>query len=350
MKNSSHHARGLTLIESLVGMAVLCLSLAGAVKMQGWLHQTSEASRQRSDAVRLAQQELEQLRHFTDRDSFNAVASREADSPAGATRFRLSRQIVDSVPHRKDAVIEVSWTDVRHAVQTVRLEGYLAGVMPVLAAALTVPSQDRTLAVRRHLPPTAVPWQQDRSRVPASSDGRISWIVDNTSGLVVSQCLSSPVPASINSPTAETTPLDRADCTPATGRLVRGYVRYALGAQPDPTSANDVPLPLTLTAPSAQCVTHRSAIMGESERHLVYHCLVHADDFRPEQLRLVPSGWQFGPTVSQYRACRYVSADGSPTALHNFLVVRGNVECPSTAASPPTPHNVASVHTVHHPT
>ena len=67
MKTESRkrHHRGFTLIEAMVAMIVVAFGLVSLVGLQGVLSRTADSSKQRTEAVRLAQEKLECLRAYT---------------------------------------------------------------------------------------------------------------------------------------------------------------------------------------------------------------------------------------------------------------------------------------------
>ena len=59
------HSRGVSLIEALVALAVMSFGMLGVVGMQATLRYNADVSKQRSEAVRLAQEEVERWRSFS---------------------------------------------------------------------------------------------------------------------------------------------------------------------------------------------------------------------------------------------------------------------------------------------
>ena len=57
--------RGISLIEALLALAVMALGMMGLVGVQSTLRNTSDVAKQRSEAVRIAQVEIERWRAFT---------------------------------------------------------------------------------------------------------------------------------------------------------------------------------------------------------------------------------------------------------------------------------------------
>ncbi|MEQ1804904.1 MAG: pilus assembly protein PilV, partial [Burkholderiaceae bacterium] len=68
--------RGTTLLEGLVAFLVLSLGMLSVVRVQTQMRLNTDVARQRSEAVRIAQEDIERLR------AFSVIAVR-----AGATAF-----------------------------------------------------------------------------------------------------------------------------------------------------------------------------------------------------------------------------------------------------------------------
>ena len=136
--------RGSSLFEALVAFLVLSLGMIAIARLQGHLRLDADVARQRSEAVRLAQQDMETLRGFatlaaagTTR-SFDAIESTSRVVDAG-TAYRIDRQIdATALPHAKTASITVGWTDRSGSAQQVALHSIIAGSDPALSAALAL--------------------------------------------------------------------------------------------------------------------------------------------------------------------------------------------------------------------
>ncbi|HNJ83510.1 MAG: prepilin-type N-terminal cleavage/methylation domain-containing protein [Piscinibacter sp.] len=135
--------RGLTLIEALFAFLALSIGALALLRFQPELRQHAEFARQRGEAVRLAQQEIEGLRGFATRAEFDAIATRaftiEPDG-LGSPRYALQRR-VDALawPGAKAIEVIVAWTDRQGAAQQVALATLVAGEEPALAAASLLP-------------------------------------------------------------------------------------------------------------------------------------------------------------------------------------------------------------------
>ena len=361
-----HHHRGITLVESLVGLLVLSLGLVGAIRLQSWLRMSSDLARQRTEAVQLAQQDLEQLRAFADTAAFRRIADQRSELRDTPTAFTLTRSVTATPDAaQKNTRLAVSWVDRSGNPQTVPLQSSRAGISPVYSAALALAPQDKILAPRRNVPATAHLLGEGRSVFKPSSRSSVAWIVDNATGLVTSQCS-----VAVSLSARAITEADLGSCSAAAGALLRGHIRFSLAGVPDAIHPNDAPLDLGLdlaldTDGTPRCETDTVGAATSPERHIAYACFVPTSASKgwSGQLHIVPKGWALGETAAMFKVCRYsADLDGSgridrnaehparytdvsgPLAQQNYLVIRGDAACPSAL----TPHNEASLATVQH--
>ena len=108
--------RGTTLLEGMVAFLVLSLGMLSVVRVQTQLRLNSDVARQRSEAVRLAQEDLEKMRAFSSiaiRAGANAYAglatgASSIDASSGQpsnTTYALTREVSDTdVPNAKSEI------------------------------------------------------------------------------------------------------------------------------------------------------------------------------------------------------------------------------------------------------
>ena len=130
--------RGVTLIESLLACVVLSVGLLALLRVQPELRAHAEAARQRSEAVRLAQQEIEALRSFASLDGYSAIGAHahtiEPDA-LGSPRYAVERRVDASTwPQLRVIDVSVAWTDRRGEAQRASLSTAIAAQEPALAA------------------------------------------------------------------------------------------------------------------------------------------------------------------------------------------------------------------------
>lgn len=166
-----HLERGSTLIEALVAMLLLSLSIVAATRLQSSLRLNGDTARERSEAVRHAQRDLERLRSFENLAVFDEGRAVHNDIEARTSTFRLQRDVVEHAGF-KTLRDTVRWNPRAGVAQEVQLVTGVARLSPVYSAALALPPQDSTLAVRRQLPfgaralPALPRWAQHRAADP----------------------------------------------------------------------------------------------------------------------------------------------------------------------------------------
>lgn len=137
------HQRGLTLIEALLAALVLAIGALALLRVQPELRRHAEFARERGEALRLAQQELEDLRGFGTRAGFDAIASHaltiEPDG-FGSPRYALARRVDAAAwPGAKAIEVVVAWSDAQGAPQQITLATLIAAQEPALGALALLP-------------------------------------------------------------------------------------------------------------------------------------------------------------------------------------------------------------------
>jgi len=325
--------RGVSLVEALVAMAVMGFGMVGLVGMQSGLRNNADLAKQRTEATRIAQERLELRKAFSslaaspDRNSFASVNTRAPETVAGVSASFTVTEIVPAQtnPLQKSLVVGIEWVDRTGTPQTVRLVSALAAVAPELAGALALSANDSPARMprgrNRAIPVDATldtsdltrsRWQPD----PVGAPGVI-WFFDNTTGLVVRNCVGGDV------------------CFTAVSQPLTGFVRFSTFG--NPVGTGEVPpgavptglslgVSLTLTAPSTTripvCFTRYVDTTA-----LSYACLVPAST---DNLPLAVAPWSGRSEVSgltgqlvafpqtnsdKYRVCRYTAVRSNAVAV-----------------------------------
>ena len=378
--------RGVSLVEALVAMSVMAFGMLAVVGLQVSLRSNGDLSKQRSEAVRIAQQSIEDWRAFVAVESTPGVLDYQdlvddgpTDLPGINATYRRIRTITvwgGGSPAMKTLAVEVAWVDRNNDTQTVRLNSVIAGIAPDLAGSLAVPTNGviglRPLGRNRSIPVLA----KDLGGVsgfmpPQPAGGGVTWVFNNVSGLITGVC---------NLPGRTTATLVAADvaaCSATTtAQLLRGYVRFAsVAGIPDAAQAEspsglplnlDISLTLTSVAAHPQppaCYDDAAAVTFAPVPGAVvsYYCAVFSNGVGrwSGRSRVVPAaGWAIGTAAGDYKACRYtpLGADnpagarntnhpldyaelGSPAfgslSGQNFLVISSAHDCPSDVAAAP---------------
>ena len=351
--------RGIGLIEALVAFLILSLGMLAMTRLQSDLRAHAELARQRTEAVRIAQQEIETLRAYSVLTASAGARAFEQITSASAvvdsivpTRYELARQVSRSVDGQAaNVAVTVRWNGRRSEPQLLTLSSVVARSAPALAAAqLTAPGGVPVVGAfgrSARIPLAAKDLGDGRSAFKPTNTGSVAIVQDNRSGEVVARCTTA---AALT--TALLTLADLTNCDTTVGLLLSGTVRFAQGS----ALPFDVMLALTNgNYPQAPRCTSAPADAGGPSA--VYHCVVYpsvsgADVGRwSGRAAIVPIGWQIGVGAGDWRVCRYSSdLDGSgaidrniehpaayagvDTALaqQNFLVMAGADNCPGAPA------------------
>ena len=367
-------SRGVSLIEALVALAVMAFGLLGVVGMQATLRFNADVSKQRSEAVRIAQLQVENLRSFGalagtagwDYAEINTVPTAAATTPVGFanTTFNLTTTVSDPLatdPQFKTVSVTVDWLDRQTATggaqQSVKFTTAIAAVAPELGATLSLPG-DRAAPQRprgRHptIPPGAVDLGDGKSRfTPPGAPTGTTWTFVNATGQITQVC----------TPT----------CAAIKAWLLSGYIVFATGAAPTPAEAETPgdPKPLThdisvqVVATTTPPPASSPVCFGAATTlNVNYFCLVPTNDSPTtwsgrSLLNIVDlstsassvSGLLSDTSTSNFKVCRYTPelthtptggnaahpldyiSVGTSLVNQNFLVVtagRGRADKPS---------------------
>jgi type II secretory pathway pseudopilin PulG len=365
-----------SLVEALVALVVLAIGSAALARMQVDVARAADLAHQRTEAARLAQADLEDLRATARRstpsgalgfDHLDARTQRVASGVVASARYRVTRGAQDHADAPMKSVdVQVDWIDPAGGPRQVRIAALLAREDPAWSGLLTARRAvgAPTQAMRRApgIPVTARDLGDGRSAFRPAPEAPVVWLFDNASGWITQRCAVDPA-----DPLAVTTTPGPA-CEDVRALLVSGHVGFAVDSDNPRTAdaAADAPrtsrpaldLDLAFVAthgapPHHEC--HDDAGSAVRSRHplVAYHCLV-ATTGNPARwsgrLEVMPRGWAIGAYApDHYRVCRHsTDANGNgriDNAEHpgeyldvdrallaqNFLVVRGRAACPADA-------------------
>jgi len=383
MKPAAPHLRpraqsGVTLVEALVALLIMAFGMVAMVGLQGNMRRSADVAKQRSEAVRLAQRELETLRAYSVLEppdppqagvrSYAQILDPDdarATDTSSNTSFGLTRSATDPDDQGLASVaVRVDWMDRANGASFVLLSSLIARADPRLGGALGIaPDGSPTRRPRGRaatIPVAAKDLGNGQSifKPPATSSG-VAWVFDNRSGTIVKRCTGL-------APDAQNAELSLTDLATYCNNdiaalLLSGHVRFATeaGVEPDPITPVSAALPLDLVivaadnldpipaAPSYECFDNAPASPAPAQTEGVsYYCAVFPAATTPPSWsgRLKLSGIPLGD--AGYKICRY-SADydgdtkisnaehplnyvGVTSALvrQNFLVIRASRSCP----------------------
>jgi Tfp pilus assembly protein PilV len=385
--------RGVSLIEAVVALGVMAFGMLAVVGLQATLRGNGDLSRQRAEAVRIAQASLEEWRAVAGIDATAGVfdfaeITTEGTVNVAGTNATFSRtrtvpaqaaQVVAGVNTPfKTMVARVTWTDRSGATQVVSMATSIAAVSPELAGSMAIaPYGVPTRPARsRHnaIPLLAKDLGNGTSvfKPPQAGGGTVAWVFDNTTGLIASQCT-----VALADTTDSLLTTDLTVCASLTAQLLSGYVRFAsiLGQPnaaesetPTGTSLNlDIDLQLTSSghpAPGVACFDDATDDAAQAALRGVvnYFCAILSNDqfrwsgrsrIRPQDFSNT-SSWSIAAVagLNVYKVCRYTplstdvgtknidhpldyttagSAAKSSLANQNFLVISAAHTCPTDA-------------------
>lgn len=397
--------RGVSLIEALVAMAVMAFGMLALVGVQATLRLNADIAKQRSEATRMAQEDVENLRNIVSVeaapgdvlgwDEIAASAVANVVVPAANATFRLDRTVdAPAGSAQKVVSVSVSWTDRVGQPEQVVLRSVVAGAAPVLSGLLTVPATATAPGQRNGRHPTIPVQAQDlgdgRSVFKPPQSGTVAWTFDNVTGVIRSVCT---VAVDATSQTLRAADLN--NCTPTNAQLLSGVVRF-ITAGPNPLTAADAENPpgparnldvqLTLTSaghadPQRQCFDDAPTTIAARDASPVgfvnYFCIVYPNAAHTWSgiSSITPlafgdddddhSDWTVGAGGTN-KVCRYTpaAADNATTANkdhprnyvavsgnlvnQNFLVIASNRSCPTDVAADPASGNLVNSNTLQH--
>src|SRR5882762_1654125 len=147
-QQTNQRQRGFSLVEALIALLVLSLGVLAMSKLQSHLRLNADVATQRSEAVRLAQEELEAMRSFATLTaakgtrSYADIAASSSTLAPGASRpvntsFHVDRAIGEGNGFRTVSVA-VDWPDRAGRTQRIALQSVVAATPPGLAGALAL--------------------------------------------------------------------------------------------------------------------------------------------------------------------------------------------------------------------
>ena len=129
-----HHQRGSSVFEALVAFLVLSLGMVALARLQGHQRSDADVARQRTEAARLAQDEMERTRGTR---PFATIVDASRSVNGGGTTYLIERAITPlDAPQSLAATVSVRWTDRGGTEQRLELHTVLSDPQPALAGAL----------------------------------------------------------------------------------------------------------------------------------------------------------------------------------------------------------------------
>jgi Tfp pilus assembly protein PilV len=367
--SSRRQQQGIGLLEALIAVLVLSLGVLTVSRLQTHLRLGSDTARQRAEAVRLGQEDIETLRAFSVLAASGAArsyagitsASASVDASTGYatnTRYTVSRQIeAAGALAAKTASVTVGWTDRAGDAQKIVLNSVIAASDAAYGGALGIAPvgvHARGASARSsRVPLSAHDLGNGSSVFKPTAASTIAYVFDNTSGRVTARCSGiDPLTATRDLGLAQLT-----NCSSISAQSLSGTVRFSQASPPDAARGNDAPpafdIVLGLSGGSYASAPECSVepVQTESgDRFVRYHCLVLplANGRWSGRSTIAPTGWAVGNGANERKVCRYTTDLDSSGAIdrneehpaayssvdhalanQNFLVVKGSETCPA---------------------
>jgi type IV pilus modification protein PilV len=238
---------GFSIIEALIALVIMGFGILSLASMQVGLSHSADDAKQRTEAVRLAQEKIEQFRSYT------GIASTLVDPVSTSTAALNWNALVDSKPDSPDRIttnttyertwtfggssddamrgltVKVGWINRAGQAQTLSLSSVVSKTDPADSGFLGFPLPLNTHLKRPKnrnidIPVTAVDMGNGQSAASFGTTGQYV-VFDNISGDVVKLCISTltgtPTKANI---TSTLTNSGISNCNDITGFIVSGYV------------------------------------------------------------------------------------------------------------------------------
>lgn len=311
-------SRGVSLIEALVALAAMGFGLLGVVGLQSTMRFNSDIAKQRSEAVRIAQETIEARRSFSALNTtigqvaYADIASSGPIAVAGIasnTTFTRTETVQGTNGARtRTLVVDVTWNDRTGQQQAVRLTTAISGVTPELSATLGLPafgSPTRLPGGRNAaIPRSAVDQGDGTSLFSPPGTSHLGWIFDNVSGFINKICVFGV-------------------CSTANARLLAGFVSFATtSTQPTPALSEAPPsgsfnldVEVARTYPTSSTV---SCFEERESQFVAYFCAVPVDSLSGNKWSgrsLLSFGNISSSTAdtanSRYKVCRYTPVRNS---------------------------------------
>lgn len=355
--------RGVTLIEALVALLVMSFGMVALVGLLGNLRQSGDLAKQRSEAMRLAQEEIELLRSFSvmkrantddaavvkdyENDLLKPIAARSVAGENSNTTFLVSRTVtpLDAAGPKGAGDVEpqsirgqtikvvVSWKDRGGVTQSLSLDSVISRTDPAYSMALGVTPPTigaRTPSGRNPVvPPTAKDLGNGSSAFRPGGGSTAIWVFNNVTGVITGLC-EAPVGTAVSSLEAE----DVESCkNNTTGYLVSGTVRFASSSTPRPEAPDGTARPVSIyvnlipseykdtaggligggaypLTPGHVCFTDAPSSTPSTQTFVNYNCIVYPNTQTPRNWwgQVFVTGLDLGSSASQFKVCRY-SAD-----------------------------------------
>ncbi len=350
-------AQGISLLESLIAMAVASAGLLGLLSMQTLLARSADAAKQRSEAVRLADEQIESMRLYTKiatTPGHLAWADLAAGTDAVSTNATYTRRwTIDgsAADTLRQVTVTMSWQDRAGEAQQIVLSSVIAQMDPADVGALGFPLPANTTLKRPknrnlNIPVPARELGNGKSVYQLASNFAV--VFNNNSGYVVQRC-----------DHLVTSEADLATgCQEYDALILAGYVSRTTGSFPTGLGISTAGLTGLDSARSAQCSfddARNQTTNALIDGYKYYLCILPVTTGSTWSGTVRLTGLASG---TDHRVCRfqYASAAGLSANARNVqpyvnvadsldsqsYVITTATSCPTVGGLPTTIHQVCT--------
>jgi Tfp pilus assembly protein PilV len=240
-------SQGFALLEALIAAGVLGFGLLGVARLQITVLGNSDLAKQRSEAVQLGEQKIEELRSFSRAATYQDIGSSSDTVSGTSAAFTRAWTIADSAvtvvggtyPIYKDVKVSVSWTSRSNTGESVDLSSIIAMSEPAAAGQAAVPPagtptrKPKNRAINIPWPALTLGGGASAFHPPGSASGFAILLNDKT-GAVTGTCATATLPGSDNTSGTPTVTTGWG-CTSVNGLLLTGYIGLP-GNNPPPVN------------------------------------------------------------------------------------------------------------------
>jgi len=250
---------GFTLLEALIALLITAFGMLGLAGMQMMMSRNAEVAKQRSEATRLVEQQIETLRGYTQIQtaagvvSWNGLASgTDSVTPSGsnttfARTWTLGGTIDDTMRTLK---VTVTWVDRANETNTLTMNTVIAQVDPARSGGVGFPLPANT-NLRRPMDRSLnipFPARDIGGGTSVYSLSNFAIVFSNDSGYVVKRC------DAVDIDTVQSEE-DLTNCSDFNAYIVAGYVSKTMNSFPASLDINETDLASRLTGdePGIEC-------------------------------------------------------------------------------------------------
>lgn len=314
-KRRSSRQAGFTLLEALIALLVMAFGMLALAGMQLSLSRSADIAKQRTEAMRLAQEQMETLRSYASLTAWNALAGGTNTAATNTTYTRtwaFGGAITDTM---RPVTVTVAWADRTSAAdnQTITLASVISQTDPADSGFLGFPlPQNKNLKRPKNrninIPVPAISLGTTGKSALQFATG-VTIVFNDISGGVVERCT-----GTVDATTYGTL---AAGCTVLNATILAGYVTGAVTPSGTPAPAASAPY---FPAPTLPTGINTSGLTGWDTTAGVISCIyTRATD----QNVLTPP-----PTATTYLAHYYlcvipITLSGTGSAWTGFVRLGG---------------------------